>query len=247
MAAVHPAMAISHQPSAMTVMTPTAAARAVALIVLLCSDVVTQCDWRHAARARIPAEVAHRPASCRLRGGALLGDAVLLIGLILLLLHARRTARRRAGQPPADPRGLLGVLLSRLRSACGRRDPHRPALRAVAAQRAGEPAAGPAEVAARRVAVRARRRRRRRRAERSSGRSCCTASTSGWAATGRARRHEHRVRRRPLRSTGSTPASRRGCSARSGEWCSAAPVERRADRQPLGLQPVADRAVPRPR
>jgi membrane protease YdiL (CAAX protease family) len=106
-----------HQPSAIShgADRPPLAARAVALIeVLLCSDVITQIVIGNALlRFGFPAKLPGGELNVGYVVALSLADAVLLIGLILLLLYAHGERPRDVlfGRRPIVREGLLGLLL----------------------------------------------------------------------------------------------------------------------------------------
>jgi membrane protease YdiL (CAAX protease family) len=114
----HPPSDVSHQPSAISNgedRRPPLAGRAVAAIeVLLCSDVITQ----YAIGGTLVALGFQPKTGERLNVGYVaalsLGDAVLLIGIILLLLytHGERPRDLFLGRRPIAPEGILGLLLT---------------------------------------------------------------------------------------------------------------------------------------
>ena len=106
----------SHQPSAISHdRPPPLAARAVAVIeVLLCSDVITQYAIGGTLLALgYPAKLPNGQLNVGYVVALSLGDAALLLGLILLLLHAHGERPRDVlfGRRPIVGEGLLGLLL----------------------------------------------------------------------------------------------------------------------------------------
>jgi membrane protease YdiL (CAAX protease family) len=114
----HPPSTISPEPSALSHdgdERPPLAARAVALIeVLLCSDVFTQILIGQAlARFGFRAQTVGGKLSVSFVVALSLGDAVLLVGLILLLLYAHGERPREVlfGRRAVLGEGVLGLLL----------------------------------------------------------------------------------------------------------------------------------------